>query len=772
MKIRFCLSASLFLCLAVGHQAYDITWDHELTPQSNVELAEAYTALTTPARTEGREVSGVTLERPGLRLVLVEGMLFREITTILDGVKGYGFKGKALLDIGVEDPAERDHMKLFTRMEEWKGLEIDALYILPTGSAEPFDGAFEGEHLSDPAFVKLKNALHKDGFETLSKLFNRSTRDPRDLILLFEVGGEVWAYQYDSEKPEEMSLCLLGSPPRSGAWWWDPVLSQHVNKDGSLTSRNSDKEVLGKFRSDLLGTHIDMTLDTQGIVLPGVATLNIHFTKPTSALYVGLHPLLRVVVVSEKDGDDLPFLQIVYNRTETVKERGILIHFPGKPRSETVITFGYVGDLFADSGHGSLICVEEDLWYPRLHDADGSAYEIVTAVPEEFEVITIGDLVDKSTKDGRVTYTYRFEAKARHASLIIGNFRHHKETAEGIEVDVAFPESVWTAKRKDQEKSIKVIVSNCLKINSQLYGPHPFKTLRVGECGFGHGRGFPTLLLISALIDPDDVGIYQQKAAQAALNHALVAHETGHQWWGNMVEQLTYRDVWLSEGLAELAALDYAMVIYGRDRVREALEATEFNLDDVVMSKHTPVWAEGPILMGTRLHTTRTASNDYQTIVYNKTAWALINLRKIAEHESPKKNMHAFYNGLKGFLKRFEGKMASTDDFQETMEIAMGMKLDWFFDQYFRQKVIPTVAVTAKTQKGSAGWELHLAGSQDTDFRLRIPVQIHYSKDDVQEVLFKMDGSEAAEVFPLKAKPKEVEVDHYNEALARVKQKG
>jgi hypothetical protein len=37
----------------------------------------------------------------------------------------------------------------------------------------------------------------------------------------------------------------------------------------------------------------------------------------------------------------------------------------------------------------------------------------------------------------------------------IGNFRHNKEVADGIEVDVAFPDNAYTTKKQDQEKSIR-----------------------------------------------------------------------------------------------------------------------------------------------------------------------------------------------------------------------------------------------------------------------------------------------------------------------------
>ena len=40
--------------------------------------------------------------------------------------------------------------------------------------------------------------------------------------------------------------------------------------------------------------------------------------------------------------------------------------------------------------------------------------------------------------------------------------------------------------------------------------------------------------------------------------YAFIAHETAHQWWGNIVAWRSYRDQWLSEGFAEYSGMLYA----------------------------------------------------------------------------------------------------------------------------------------------------------------------------------------------------------------------
>ena len=77
--------------------------------------------------------------------------------------------------------------------------------------------------------------------------------------------------------------------------------------------------------------------------------------------------------------------------------------------------------------------------------------------------------------------------------------------------------------------------------------------------------------------------------------HAFIAHETGHQWWGNIVAWRSYRDQWLSEGFAEYSGILYAGK---RDRerdkaaadlIREGREAAAQSSAYVARRRHRPL---------------------------------------------------------------------------------------------------------------------------------------------------------------------------------------
>ena len=110
------------------------------------------------------------------------------------------------------------------------------------------------------------------------------------------------------------------------------------------------------------------------------------------------------------------------------------------------------------------------------------------------------------------------------------------------------------------------------------------------------------------------------------VGYNLIAHETGHQWWGNIVAWRSYRDQWLSEGFAE-----YSGVLY--TSLRDSPKAAENLVDNMRASLRNPPETlngqgkgrlndVGPIILGHRLSTSKTFGG-YQTLVYSKGALVL-----------------------------------------------------------------------------------------------------------------------------------------------------
>ena len=107
--------------------------------------------------------------------------------------------------------------------------------------------------------------------------------------------------------------------------------------------------------------------------------------------------------------------------------------------------------------------------------------------------------------------------------------------------------------------------------------------------------------------------------------------------------------------------------------------------------------------------------------VYYKGAHALHMLRYIIGKET-------LWASLKEYLqmpKELPDNQTSTDEFISLIEENSGMKLDWFFNQYFFKKELPTLRKLEKTIKNKKYVDLWW---EEVDFKM--PIEINYFSFD------------------------------------------
>ena len=202
------------------------------------------------------------------------------------------------------------------------------------------------------------------------------------------------------------------------------------------------------------------------------------------------------------------------------------------------------------------------------------------------------------------------------------------------------------------------------------------------------------------------------------LLESVPAHETAHQWWGDLIPWSSYRDQWYSEGLADYCAL---MMLQDKnpDGFRQVMDfyrqqLVEKNKDDVA-----PMDA-GPVTLGTRLLSSKFPGG-YEAINYGRGAWLFHMLRtmlKDGSQEAGRKTATAgeldepFMRALRKVRQRYEGKPVSTrellDVFAEDLPPALryeGKKsLDWFLDGWINGTALPKLELKGVrfTPKGNS----------------------------------------------------------------------
>jgi hypothetical protein len=115
-------------------------------------------------------------------------------------------------------------------------------------------------------------------------------------------------------------------------------------------------------------------------------------------------------------------------------------------------------------------------------------------------------------------------------------------------------------------------MNNSIRFFSKMFGEYPYPLFRGVYHPFNFGQGFPTTIMIPNA----DAGGF------GADYHtfSFIAHETSHQWWGDMVLWRSYRDQWLSEGFAQYSGMLYVQL---RDKTHSEKELIEHSRKQLTM---------------------------------------------------------------------------------------------------------------------------------------------------------------------------------------------
>ncbi|HMF92617.1 MAG TPA: M1 family aminopeptidase, partial [Candidatus Angelobacter sp.] len=216
-------------------------------------------------------------------------------------------------------------------------------------------------------------------------------------------------------------------------------------------------------------------------------------------------------------------------------------------------------------------------------------------------------------------------------------------------------------------------------------------------------QSWPGLIYLSstAFLEPDErraVGV-RDPYVELLLSRLMLAHETAHQWWGDAVDWVSYRDEWIIEALANYSAL----LMLEREDPQAMRTALEYYKDQLLRDTPSGIMSEaGAVTLGVRL-TSSKFPNAYERVLYGRGTWLVHMLRTMLRQASGEPNDALFFAALKKLLARSPSHKISTRDLQRAFEEVLpeslayeGQKsLDWFFDSWVNGASVPRFALAA-----------------------------------------------------------------------------
>jgi len=465
-----------------------------------------------------------------------------------------------------------------------------------------------------------------------------------------------------------------------------------------------------------------------------------------------LFELSRALTIRRVEADGHP-VEFIHNPTiegTQLARHGndlVAVVFPQPLRTgqRLELRFVYDGEVLSDAGAGLLYVGARGTWYPNRGFVM-SNYDLEFRYPAGWTLVATGKRADaKSSPDSKAGTLPAGEQVSRWVSerpiplagFDLGKYERVVTHAGDVTVETyatsgmerGFPkppiESVIPHLQPGgvprqspfsvvppppsparNAQMVATVSAHAIEFFSARYGPFPYADLKVAQLPGELSQGWPGLIFLSStsFLTAEEKSQLHMSSVEKTLVTQVIAHETAHQWWGDLVTWSGYRDQWLVEALANYSS----MMVLEEENPQQFRAAMEKYRDDLLQKNRAGVrlLEDGPVTLGTRLSCSQFPSG-YEVISYGRGTWLFHMLRSMmrdAERTStarrdakPKQSDEPFARVLRRIRERYEGKPITTREllqaFEEELPSSLWYEhhksLDWFYEGWVNGTSIP-----------------------------------------------------------------------------------
>jgi aminopeptidase N len=426
---------------------------------------------------------------------------------------------------------------------------------------------------------------------------------------------------------------------------------------------------------------------------------------------------------------------------------------------ETIqITTSYSGkDVVLDMGNGNYYLRSRESWCPNVRGELGNyaQYSMTFHTAKSVQLVATGNRVTEKEEGQQKISVWQTLTPIAVAGFNMGQFKSDQsERNKDVQV-VTYANTSLADNYSGLPNArgmvlgtlsttgmLKVATSEgdaAIQIYTDFFGPLPYDHVSLTQqTACNYGQSWPTLVYLPICYFWDSTIQHQLGLLDSDPSYwkVVTAHEVAHQWWGQTVGFGSYRDQWMSEGFADFSASLFLM-----ETRKDQKEYRDFwaLLRKRLLEKNAqgvrPVDV-GPVVMGSRVSTSRSGGDVYQMLIYPKGAYILHTLEML--FWTSKYGEAPFKAAMHDFVKSYQNKAATTEDFKAVMErdmppwmdVEKNHKLDWFFNAYVYGTEVPKYTMTSTFDKKGDETTVHFALTQSgvsDDFTMMVPVYIEFA---------------------------------------------
>ncbi len=464
------------------------------------------------------------------------------------------------------------------------------------------------------------------------------------------------------------------------------------------------------------------------------------------ALFFELSRFLQVDSVT-LDGQPVEFIHNPAIEGTDLARRGndvvvIVLPEPTRSAQKFELEFIYGGEVLAEAGSGLLYVGARGTWYPN-RGMEMANFDLEFRYPQDWTLVATGKSSEVAAAtganvNGEQRSRWVSERPIPVAGFNLGKYREATTRAGNISIETYAtrvverdfpsapiellpahpaapaerrPEVIIPANPSPAQNEVKVgeSAARAIEYFSERFGPFPYSHLALTQLPGRESQGWPGLIFLSsyAFLNDEQRKQLHFGPSRILLQHLIPAHETAHQWWGDLVTWTSYRDQWFSEGLANYCAL---MMLQEKNPTgfREIMDRYRRDLVEKDKDGRSPKDA-GPVTLGTRLLSSRFPEG-YDAVGYGRGTWLFHMLRTMMKDAEQGGKVQSggiadepFVRALRKVRQRYEGRSISTrellDVFAEELPRSLRYEgkpsLDWFLEGWINGTSLPKLELKA-----------------------------------------------------------------------------
>lgn len=375
-------------------------------------------------------------------------------------------------------------------------------------------------------------------------------------------------------------------------------------------------------------------------------------------------------------------------------------------------------------------------WIPCLdHPNEMQTTEISCTVDRPYIAISNGKLL-KVIDNADDTRTFHWKMSEPHVSylvaLVVGDFASKTETWQGKPVTYFV--------RKKFEPWIDNTFGNTLAMldffSEKIGVPYPWEKYDQVCCyNFGGGMENTTCTILGESTLHDD------RAHLDTSSDGLVAHELGHQWFGDLLTCNEWAHLWLNEGFAS-----YCEALWDEENMgTDAFALNMLEKSEAARERG----ADKPVVHSEY----KSTGEQFDARAYSKGAWILHMIRRRLGDDM-------FWKAINAYVTRFRHQTVETRDFQRVLEDVSGESFGRFFYDWTRRAGHPKVNVAYEWLPDDKLAKIVVRQKQSSEaFCFPLKVEFVLPEGDSHEVTLDIAEKKALMYVPMSERPVALRVD-------------